>query len=68
MCQSSFQQDTSLLQKPLHYYHLLTTDYNTDYIYCNGLISESLKPSKENYELYKDCIDEIFHQKYFSTL
>jgi len=68
MCQSSFLQDSTLLNQPLHYYHLLTTDYNMDYIYCNGLISESLKPSKENYELYKDCFDEIFRQKYFATI
>lgn len=62
MCQSNFQQDTSFLNQKITYYHLITNDYNKDFIYCNGLISETLKPCEENYQLYKECIDSQIYQ------
>lgn len=63
MCQSKFNQDETKLNQTLTYYHLLTTDYSKDFIFSNGLVSESLKPTQENYELYKECIDEMVSEK-----
>ncbi len=63
MYQTDFKQDESKLGNDLHYYHLLTTDYSRDFVYCNGIVSESLKPTQENYELYKECIDEAVCEK-----
>ena len=61
MYQTDFKQEK--MGDVLYYYHLLTTDYYNDFIFCNGIVSESLKPTQENYELYKECVDEAVGEK-----
>ncbi len=56
MCKSNFQKDESYLGKTLTYYHLLTEDYYKDFIICNNLVSETLKPCEENFKLYEECL------------